>query len=215
VEATESLSAGAVVGAVLAGGGGSRIGGSKAMVELAGRPLASYPLSAIEGAGLAPLVVAKRATKLPALGVPVIREEAEAAHPLHGVVAALGRARGPVVVVACDMPLVTAELLTWLAGLSGTAVPVVCGRPQPMLARYALEARTALSLAVDEGRSAREAVMSVRPRVVSEEEISPFGDPRRLFFNVNDRRDLGCASELLGGAPLRSRRRSRRRPRFG
>lgn len=53
------------VGAVLAGGAGSRLGGAKAMVKLAGRPLISYPLAAIEQADLEPVVVAKACTELP------------------------------------------------------------------------------------------------------------------------------------------------------
>jgi CTP:molybdopterin cytidylyltransferase MocA len=40
------------LGAVLAGGRGSRIGGGKPTIELAGRPLISYRLAAIEAAGL-------------------------------------------------------------------------------------------------------------------------------------------------------------------
>ena len=38
------------VGAILAGGGGRRIGGDKAIVELHGRPLISYPLEAVREA---------------------------------------------------------------------------------------------------------------------------------------------------------------------
>src|SRR4051812_50149949 len=41
-----------VLGAVLAGGRGSRLGGGKAGIQLSGRPLISYPLAAIAAAGL-------------------------------------------------------------------------------------------------------------------------------------------------------------------
>ena len=54
-----------VTAAVLAGGLGSRIGGDKALVQLAGRPLISYPLAAAQAAGLDAVVVAKRSTSLP------------------------------------------------------------------------------------------------------------------------------------------------------
>jgi molybdopterin-guanine dinucleotide biosynthesis protein A len=50
------------VGAILAGGGGRRIGGDKAIVELHGRPLISYPLETVRLAkanpGRAPAVIA-------------------------------------------------------------------------------------------------------------------------------------------------------------
>jgi molybdopterin-guanine dinucleotide biosynthesis protein A len=203
VRRAQSLGAGPVVGAVLAGGGGRRIGGSKPTVELAGRPLLSYPLSAVERAGLAPLVVAKAATELPALDLPVVRERAEEPHPLHGVVAALARAGGrPVVAVACDMPLVTAELLAWLAGLDGTVLPVVGGSAQPLLARYAADAGPVLGAAARRGLSAQDAVTALGPRIIEEAELAAFGDPRRLFLNVNDERDLQRAAALVAKAPL-------------
>ena len=55
------------MGVVLAGGLGTRIGGSKATVGLGGRPLISYPLDAL-GAVLDDVVVlAKADTELPSL----------------------------------------------------------------------------------------------------------------------------------------------------
>jgi len=39
-----------VIGAVLAGGAGRRLGGSKATVQLGGRPLLAYALGALRGA---------------------------------------------------------------------------------------------------------------------------------------------------------------------
>jgi len=62
--------------------------------------------------------------------------------PGQGPLAALGAgaaALGPgtaALVLACDLPLVTVDLLRWLAAQPGTAVPVVDGRPQPLCARW-------------------------------------------------------------------------------
>ncbi len=42
----------AIIGAVLAGGRGRRIGRDKATVDLNGRPLISYPIGALRAAGL-------------------------------------------------------------------------------------------------------------------------------------------------------------------
>jgi molybdopterin-guanine dinucleotide biosynthesis protein A len=194
----EPRPAGPPIGAVLAGGAGSRIGGSKAMVELAGRPLISYPLRAIIEAGLEPLVVAKATTPLPALDVPVAREEPNDHHPLHGVLAALRAARGrPALVVACDMPLISADLLAWLGGRAATAIPRVGGVLQPLLARYDATTEPALRMAVRDGRSAQAAALALRPRLIAEDELVAFGDPEQLFLNVNDERDLARAAALL------------------
>jgi len=47
--------------------------------------------------------------------------------------------RGPVIVLATDLPSLTLELLSWLAARpeSGSVVPVVAGRAQPLCARWA------------------------------------------------------------------------------
>jgi molybdenum cofactor guanylyltransferase len=180
------------LGAILAGGRGSRIGGSKATVELAGRPLISYPLAAVERAGLEPVVVAKRDSQLPPLSCAVIHEPERPRHPLCGIVAALHHAEGrPLVVVACDMPFVSAGLLAWLASLpEPLAVPLLDGGPQPLLARYDGALLPALETAlVDEG-PLRRTVESLGARFLVEAELARFGDPRLLCFNVNTPGDL-------------------------
>jgi molybdenum cofactor guanylyltransferase len=175
------------------------MGGSKAMVQLAGRPLISYPVRAVIEAGLEPFVVAKAATELPPMDVPVLREEPDDPHPLHGVIAALRAARGrPVVIVACDMPLVSAELLTWLAGMTATAIPLVGGILQPLLARYEPMAEPALAVAVHHGLSAQAAALALGPRVIAETELAAFGTPEHLLLNVNDERDLARATQIWG-----------------
>lgn len=192
--------AGRPLGAVLAGGAGSRIGGSKALVPLAGQPLISYPLRAIADAGLEPLVVAKTGTELPDLDVPVERSEPNGHHPLHGVIAALRAARGrPVVIVACDMPLVSAGLLAWLASLQATAIPSAGGALQPLLARYQATAQPVLRAAVSDGCSAQAAALALQPRLVGKAELAAFGKPEHLLLNVNDEQDLARAASLLGG----------------
>ena len=187
------------VGVVLAGGAASRMGQPKAAVELAGRPLISYPLAALAEAGLEPIVVAKRDTELPELGFAVLREPTEPRHPLCGVVAALRAAEGrAVVALACDMPFVPPGLLAWLGALEEPVV--VCeaeGRLQPLLARYRGVAGE-LEAAITRGDASRDAVSALGPRVVGEEELRGFGDPSRICFNVNEPADLARAAAHLG-----------------
>src|SRR5919112_5249330 len=96
------------VGAILAGGLGRRIGGDKAVVELANRPLLLYPLEALRSVTPEVAVVAKRDTALPSLAgeANVWVEPDEPRHPLTGIVHALRLSAGrPVLVVAADMVL--------------------------------------------------------------------------------------------------------------
>jgi molybdenum cofactor guanylyltransferase len=189
--------------AVLAGGRGRRLGGSKASVKLAGRPLISYPLKAARDAGIEAIVVAKQASLLPELVEPVLLEPDQPSHPLCGIARALSfaRERSPrasIVLVACDMPFVTSRLLAWLAGLEGPAVAVLGGRIEATLGRYIPSDLPILREALGAECPLREVVARLSPRqIVGERELSRFGDPARLCFNVNRPEDLQKAEEWL------------------
>lgn len=132
-----------MTGAVLAGGAGRRLGrGSKPAALLAGRPLVSYPLDALRAVCDRVAVVCKPATKLPELpGAERWDEPDEPRHPLTGIVHALERAGGPVLVCAADMPFVTADacrsLLQATGGGSAAVVAAAEGVLQPVFGLYA------------------------------------------------------------------------------
>ena len=135
-----------MVGAILAGGLGTRMGGAKATRVLAGRPLASYPAAALRGACDRVAIVAKRDTDLPPLdGVEVWVEPDEPRHPLTGLIHALERAGEPVLVCAADMPFVTVEACRDL--IDASAVAVAEGRLQPLFGVYSPQALAALRAA--------------------------------------------------------------------
>lgn len=194
------------IGVVLAGGAGRRIGGAKAVVELAGTPLVQYPLRALQAVLAEVVVVAKAGTALPPLpGVPIWLEPAHPRHPLAGIVHALegagatagieGAAR-EILVSAGDLPFVAPDLVEWLAHVDAGGAPAVVpragGRLQPLLARYgpAAHAPLAAALAQDELPSLTAAVAALHPRVVE------LGD-EHPFFNVNAPEDLLTAAGLL------------------
>jgi molybdenum cofactor guanylyltransferase len=188
--------------AVLAGGQGRRMGGGKASAMLGGRPLISYPLSAAREAGLEAIVVAKPATTLPPLQERVVFEPALPAHPLCGVIAALefaseSSAGSAVVLLACDMPFLTGALLEWLAGLEGTAMAEVDGRPQPLLARCLPTQSGELRESLTDGAPLTAAMERLAPQMLGDEELSAFGSPDRLCFNVNSPEDLQSAEGWL------------------
>ncbi|MFL5891505.1 MAG: molybdenum cofactor guanylyltransferase [Solirubrobacterales bacterium] len=194
---------GASTGAVLAGGRSSRMGTPKGALELAGRPLITYPIEALVAAGLAPIVVAKEDSGLPQLDCPIVREPDQRLHPAAGVLAALEATGGPVVVVACDMPFVPAQLLAVLARLSvPAALPVLADRPQPLLAHYEPSVASALERAVARNEPMREAVAALDPVLLGPDELAGFGDPDLIAFNVNDRDDLAAAEQFMtAGSP--------------
>jgi molybdopterin-guanine dinucleotide biosynthesis protein A len=136
--------------------------------------------------------------------VHVVYEPEEPSHPLCGLIAALGFAaarRSPpaVVALACDMPFVTAPLLAWLAGLDGAVMAQAGGRAQPLLGRWPPQGLPLLERALAEGRPLRSALGALGSSLLEESELSRFGDPARLCFNVNDPADLNTAREWLAG----------------
>jgi molybdenum cofactor guanylyltransferase len=198
--------------AILAGGRGRRLGGAKPTAALGPLPLVAHPLAAASEAGLDVVVVAKPHTPLPALECDVIYERSPAHHPLHGLIAALtvAGARSPdcaCIALACDMPFVTAPLLSWLAeaGPGGASarggldalVTSADGRLQPLLARYLPGHRNKLEEALQAGRSLTAAAESLCPQIADERELRRFGDPRRLSFSVDSEADLELARRLL------------------
>ena len=189
----------ATIGAVLAGGLSTRMGEPKAMVELAGRPLVARVVATVGSAGLEPLVVAKPDSPLPPLDCRVLTEPSEPRHPITGLLAALRASAGRgIVAIACDMPMVPAKLLTWLAQIEHpVAVCEVDGRLQPLLGRYSPVICGALETALAAGASLRDVIADLDPHVISERELARFGDPWRIVFNINSAADLSRAEDLL------------------
>jgi molybdopterin-guanine dinucleotide biosynthesis protein A len=172
---------------VLAGGRGRRLGGAKAVVPLAGRPMIAWPLAALRSVAAEVAVVAKADTELPPLSVPVWIESVSSRHPRHGIVEALRRADGrSVVVLAVDLPLVREPLLRALIGAAGVCA-VACDegkRVQPLCGVYGQSA-----LAVLESAPADEAL------VATVERLGPaVVDAGAALLNVNTPADLERAA---------------------
>ncbi len=189
----------APVGVVLAGGAGRRIGGGKAVVELHGRPLISYPVGVLQAALGRVAVVAKADSELPPLpGVEIWTEPAQPAHPLAGIVHALEGADGRAVVVAAgDLPFLTADLVRTVAEAPANGCPAVVpragGRLQPLLARYEPEALAPLAAAL-----ARQERLGSLTRIVEALLACELAlDEEEAFFNVNLPEDLLTATAMM------------------
>jgi molybdenum cofactor guanylyltransferase len=182
------------IGVVLAGGQGRRIGGSKAVVRLLGRPLISYPLEAMASVLTEVVVVAKPDTELPSMaGVTVWIEPELPQHPVVGIRHALTLAGGrPIMVCAADLPLVTPALIDRIVHEHPSGAPAVvashAGSVQPLLGCYRHGALEHLARAVDQ--PLRELVATLGARVFE----VPDADE---LFNVNSPDDLLQATAML------------------
>ena len=185
------------IGVVLAGGLGLRLGGGKAAVELAGRPLISYPLAALATALREVAVIAKSDSELPSLpGVTVWIEPDAPRHPLVGLVEALGIAGDrPVVVCPVDLPFVTPELIGRLARADPGKAPAVVttcrGEVQPLLGCYFQRGLEPLRRALaGPALPLTDVIADLSPRLLEVE------NPDELL-NVNAPEDILHAAALL------------------
>ncbi len=137
---------------------------------------------------------------------------------LGGIHTGLQAARNEwALVVACDMPFLSAPLLRYMTGLQDgvdVVVPIIDGRPEPTHALYSRRCIPAISQRLQAGQLKASGFLdSVRVRYVDEGEARRF-DPELLsFFNVNRPEDLARAIEIaaqerdqsgcLAGTPTR------------
>jgi len=121
---------------------------------------------------------------------------------LGGLYTAVLEGPAPVVCVAWDMPFVSAPLLRALAeGLVGhdALLPWSPRRHgvEPMCAAYGPGCREAMAASLDAGDLR---AVAFHPRIsvgiLPLTELRRFGDPERLFFNVNTADDLARADGL-------------------
>jgi molybdopterin-guanine dinucleotide biosynthesis protein A len=191
------------VGVLLAGGEGRRMGGDKAGVELAGKPLAWWALEALS-AVLRDVVVACRLdTQLPAL--PAAAEawvEPEGPRgPVRGIVSALREARGrPILVVAISYPLVKPQTLETLLAVPNegrpAVVPAAGGRLIPLIGRFEPESLGVLA-GLAPTTEPMAAVQALAPA------IARFPPDDDSFLRIDSPEDL-----LRAGAALDARRRA-------
>ena len=137
-----ALSAPAIGGAVMCGGGSRRFGTDKALVEVDGRVMADRVAAVLDAAGCAPVVfVGGASDRLAAItGRAVVADTWPGEGPLGAVIDALrwfGRLDScGVVVAACDLPDLTVEAVQSVAGDAGTTAVAVAERVHPSLAYW-------------------------------------------------------------------------------
>lgn len=135
-----------LLGAVLAGGEGRRFGGPKAEANVGGVPMVDRAVSAVRSVVGDVVVVSAR--PLSTASASLLRDRIPGAGPLGGLEAALRHARehgyDGVLLVACDLPLLTPGLLRRVADALGDRPAVAperaSGGVEPLCAAYSVRA---------------------------------------------------------------------------
>jgi molybdopterin-guanine dinucleotide biosynthesis protein A len=190
---------------ILAGGAARRFGGDpKGLLTVGGQRILDRLVNVcVDAFGTLPLLVANDpGAQRWRSDLRVAPDRRPGSGTLGGLYTAVAEASGPVVVVAWDMPFVTAALLRYLSmGLpeADAVLPATTSRRgvEPLCAAYGPGCRGPMERAI--AREDYRAIAfhpEVRLRVERLEVIRKFGDPDRLFFNVNTPDDLLAAEAL-------------------
>jgi molybdopterin-guanine dinucleotide biosynthesis protein A len=195
---------------LLAGGGSTRYGSPKALAEVAGRSILARGLETLDAAVGGAVIVANDPAPYASSGREIRPDVRPGAGVLGGILTAVGWAgelgREAAVVLACDMPFVSAGLLRRLvedAGAGRISIPESAGPRgvEPLCAVYGVECAEPISRALDRGERAIISFFSdVEVRRLPLPEVRRYGDPDRLFFNVNRPEERRRAEELAGRA---------------
>ncbi len=197
---------------ILAGGKGLRLGRNKAFIELDGENLLQRIISRLSFIGGDIIIVISEGRQLfQTTGnkkVSIVKDIYPDKGPISGIYSGLVNSDSPFnFIVACDMPFLNRELITYLLEAStgfDITIPRLDKYVEPLHAIYSKNCLGALGkLIVDKSLKVDRLLDMVKVRYVEKEEIDDI-DPEHLsFFNVNTKTDLVIAKELVDRAAFR------------
>jgi molybdopterin-guanine dinucleotide biosynthesis protein A len=138
--------------------------------------------------------------------VHIVEDRIAGAGALGGLYTALVDApTEQVLVIACDMPFISAPFLTALAGFGAgvdAAVPRDGHGPHPLCASYQRRIAAHLKTRIDAGAlRIADALLDLEVRDIGPDELSPFDPDGRLLLNVNTPADYERARHAVSGEP--------------
>jgi len=193
---------------VLAGGGSTRFGKDKALVEVGGKPMLVRMCELLRTV-VSEVTVIADPEKYSDLGLRCVADLWPGEGSLGGIITALedagSRYQSPEwnLIVSCDMPFLTREWLVYLAGRalkssSQVALPESPHGPEPLCTCYRTDAAPALRAAFERGvRKITDALKQVTTEVLDEAHWKRFDSAGRLFWNMNTLADYQEVRRIL------------------
>jgi molybdopterin-guanine dinucleotide biosynthesis protein A len=199
-----------VLGCIIAGGASTRYGSAKALAEVGGRRVVDRVADSLRIAlpGADVVAIVNDAGLARAIGLPHRADVLTGIGPLAGLHAALlwamERGAAGVLAAGCDMPFLEAPLLCELlarAPAFDIVVPASEGRRgvEPLCAYYAVSCVAAIDDALRRGDTRMIGFHEqVRVQRLPLDVVRSFGEPGRMFLNVNTTEDRLRAEALAG-----------------
>lgn len=190
--------------AIIAGGQSRRMGRDKAFVDLGGIPLIERVIQRSASLGQAEIIlITNKPADYAHLGLPMFRDALPDKGSLGGIYTALMRAASEcVLVLACDMPFVNADLLRLMIARldadTDIVVPRVDGYPQALHAIYRKTCIPPIRTQLEANRlKIIRFYDQMRVRYLDEADYAAFDADGRSFANLNTPAELAQARQLL------------------
>jgi molybdenum cofactor guanylyltransferase len=197
-----------VDGYILAGGGSTRFGQDKALVEVGGMPMIARMIEVMRGVTTQMKIVAA-AGKYKAFGAEIIEDRWPGEGPLGGIITALEDAAKSAarpewnLIVSCDMPFLTQEWLAFIGERAAKSKAQIvfahsASGPEPLCACWQTDAGAKLRSGFERGvRKVMEGISLLRAEVLDEADWKRFDSAGRLFWNMNTAADYEKARRML------------------
>jgi molybdopterin-guanine dinucleotide biosynthesis protein A len=188
--------------AILAGGQARRFDGQdKSALPIAGVPVLDRQLAALRRLTSRIVIVGGPPDRYAHVDVPVVPDLLPEIGPLGGLYTALRGASERIIILACDLPFVTAPFLEYLLRTGRDAdvtLPRSTAGVHPLCAAYAADAAPLIRRLIDEGvRQVQEALGSLRLHIVEGAALAAFDPDERLLHNINTPDDYARAIALI------------------
>ena len=186
-----------VSAAIMAGGKSRRMGQDKAWIELDGEPLIKR-VADVLGQVADEVIVVANERRYASLGLRVVKDRYPDGGALGGIATGVGAAaHDTVLVAACDMPFLSADVWRVLLGHAGEAdvvIPRVGGEYETLHALYTKACLPHMARALAENRLRVIAFFDeVRVLAIEEPELRAADPDLRSFTNVNTPEELAEA----------------------
>jgi molybdopterin-guanine dinucleotide biosynthesis protein A len=190
-----------VTGIILAGGKSSRMGTDKGLQELCGKPLISYSIKALSEI-CSTIIISTSSDAYQSFGYKTVADEIPGIGPMGGIYSALKQSKTEKnLVLSCDLPFVSVELLSYILKSSeGYKVTVPWQGNQhyePLCGFYHLSILDQISIYIQNNNYKLPDLFNeiTINQLVINNELDFYTE--ELFLNVNSKHDLATAENLM------------------
>jgi len=188
-----------VSGVLLAGGKSKRMGQDKKFIEYRGRSLLDIALERLRNVANEVVLVTAEPEDLGVDNVISAHDISPGMGPLMGIYSGLSNITNQSAIVnPVDTPNVTEELLQYMIQISSgfdVLMPRWENKLEPLIAVYSKNVLPVIKRFIEEGVKPAPHLLAdkgsgLKVRILEESEILEFGEPDRLFQNINSPKDL-------------------------